>query len=99
VKREVRFSGSAEADLYFIAEFTAGRFGLAQEKRYSTDLRKAIEMLLAFPHMGTDQSHIADGLRKHVHAAHAIYYSEQAFGVLVERILGPGQDPTREFED
>ena len=95
---EVRLSKDAEADLHFIASYTADKFGAEQELRYRDGLRRAIETLLAFPAMGSDQSHIATGLRRHVHASHAIFYSRQPYGLLVERILGPGQDPAREFQ-
>ncbi len=97
VEREARFSGDAETDLLNIAVYTAERFGRAQEQKYRDDLWKAIAVLVDFPRMGADQERIAKGLRRHVHVAHAIYYSEQSYGVLVERILGPGQDPMREF--
>ena len=95
---EVRLSGDAEADLSEIASYTADRFGSEQELRYRDGLRRALDMLLMFPAMGADQSHIAPGLRRHVYASHAIFYSHQAYGVLVERVLGPGQDPAREFK-
>jgi plasmid stabilization system protein ParE len=57
-----------------------------------------MDMLVTFPAMGADQSHIATGLRRHVHESHAIFYSRHSYGLLVERILGPGQDPAREFK-
>jgi hypothetical protein len=54
-------------------------------------------MLVTFPSLGSDQDHIAEGLRRYVHASHAVYYSQHSFGILIERIPGPGQDPVREF--
>jgi toxin ParE1/3/4 len=97
VKREIRFAADAVVDLDGIAAFTGEQFGLAQETRYRDDLRRVMELLLTFPMMGAGQDHIATGLRRHVHASHAIYYSEHPFGILIERILGPGMDPAREF--
>lgn len=94
---EIRYSVEAETDLTFVADFTAEQFGPEQELRYRDGLRRAVELLAMFPGVGSDRSHIAKGLRCHVHASHVIYYSQQSYGVLIERILGPGQDPTREF--
>lgn len=95
---EVRFSKDAEVDLAAIASYTADRFGDVQELRYRDGLRRALEMLAMFPAMGAEQSHIVTGLRRHVYSSHAIYYSQHAYGVLIERILGPGHDPVRAFE-
>lgn len=98
VKREIRFSVRAEEDLDFISAFTGERFGLAQERKYRERLLRAFQMLLTFPNLGTDQSESGEGLRRTVHERHAVYYSVHPFGILIERILGPGQDPAREFE-
>lgn len=94
----VRFTQAADADLERMFEFGLDRFGLRQAQRYQIDLWKALEALLTFPNMGTDQGHIDPGLRRLVHASHAIYYRAIGADILVERFLGPGQDPTREFE-
>ena len=98
MKPEVRFSLRAETDLLSLSEFTAEKFGVAQERKYREGLVGALQKLLTFPNIGTDQSDIGEGLRRFVHERHAIYYSEHAYGILIERILGPGQDPAREFE-
>jgi plasmid stabilization system protein ParE len=39
------------------------------------------------------------GLRRHVHGSHVIYYRVRDDVLVISRILGPGQDPTREFAD
>lgn len=69
-----------------------------QERKYREKLARALQTLLTFPELGTDQSDAGDGLRRAVHERHAIYCSVHPFGILIERILGPGQDPAREFE-
>ncbi len=98
MKREIRFSIRAEEDLDFISAFTGERFGPVQEQKYGEGLFRAFQMLLTFPNLGTDQSEAGEGLRRTVHERHAIYYSVHPFGILIERILGPGLDPAREFE-
>lgn len=77
--------------------FSAETFGIEQSRRYRNQMLKAVEQLLVFPHMGSPQEHIAEGLRRLVHGSHAIYYSQRGDEIFIERILGPGQDPAREF--
>jgi toxin ParE1/3/4 len=98
VVNEVRISFAAREDLRSIAVSSEDMFGAAQATRYRQDLQRALELLAVFPSMGTAQDRIENGLRRHAHASHAIYYSVQPYGILIERILGPGQDPAREFE-
>lgn len=45
--------------------------------------------------MGRDYSHVKEGYRRHEHERHSLYYKRTKTGVLITRILGPGQDPIR----
>ena len=95
----VRFSSDAEKDLEGIGAYASENFGAVQEQKYRDSLLRVLELLAVFPKLGSEQEHIAVGLRRHVHAAHAIYYSKHKDGLLVERILGSGQDPLFQFSD
>lgn len=86
----------AESDLADIAEFTTERFGTDQARGYRDGLIEAFELIARFPALGTDQGHLKPGARRLVHGSHAIYYRQRRDGVLILRILGPGQDPTRQ---
>ncbi|MDZ4762667.1 MAG: type II toxin-antitoxin system RelE/ParE family toxin [Alphaproteobacteria bacterium] len=94
----IRFTEKADSDLSSIADFSFEAFGATQTRKYLQSLHNAIEMLATFPKMGAARENIAPCLRMVVQGSHAIYYSEQTDGILVERLLGPGQDPAREFE-
>lgn len=87
----------ADADLDVLAEHTIARFGIAQARRYSEALFGVFDMLVKFPLMGTDQSHISPDLRRFVHASHAIYYKVAGDSVVIVSLLGPGQDPATRF--
>jgi toxin ParE1/3/4 len=69
-----------------------------RRSRYRAALFGALQLLATFPKTGSSQERIAPGLRRYVHASHAIYYSIHDDGLLVERILGPGRDPMLEFQ-
>jgi len=85
----------AARDLEDIAEYSTRQFGVQQARIYGEGLLKAIERIAEYPLIGSDQSQVRAGLRRHVHAAHAIYYRVSGSRVIVLRILGPGQDPLR----
>ncbi|MEZ5670734.1 MAG: type II toxin-antitoxin system RelE/ParE family toxin [Alphaproteobacteria bacterium] len=92
---DLTLSCKAASDLADIARFTTERFGPAQARSCREALLGAMQTIGAHPDIGSDQSHIAPGVRGLVHGAHAIYYRRKSDGVFVLHILGPGQDPTR----
>ena len=85
----------AAADLQTIAVYTIDQFGLEQAERYGEGILVTLEAIAEHPLMGSDQSHIRPGLRRHVYESHAIYYRVATDHVVIQRILGPGQDPLR----
>jgi toxin ParE1/3/4 len=95
---KVRLRQQAQDDLDALATYSLESFGAAQAVRYKSNFLKALDLLGVFPQMGPETD-IREGLRRHVHASHAIYYRVDDEGIVVTRILGPGQDPTREFGD
>jgi toxin ParE1/3/4 len=94
---KVRVTPPAEADLVAIAEYTIEYFGARQAAIYRDGLLEAMAMLADNPFMGLDQDHIKPNTRRLVHQRHSIYYKIRQDEVLVLRILGPGQDPTRQL--
>lgn len=94
----VHLRAEAAADLDSIATFSLQNFGPTQAKRFRESFLKVFDLLVVFPHLGAPYPDRSD-LRRHVHEAHAIYYRVDGEEIVVSRILGPGQDPTREFED
>lgn len=92
---DYRLSKHAEKDLNAIAAYTIQNFGLRQARRYRDGLFKTLEMITAFPLIGSDQSQIKKNVRRHVYESHAIYYRVDGKGIIILRILGPGEDPLR----
>lgn len=93
----VRLLYRAEADLVAIARYTTAQFGAQQAHAYRDGLLATLDALAEHPLMGSDQGHIRKNLRRHVYKSHTIYYRPAADGVLVQRVLGPGQDPLRQL--
>ena len=94
---EIRLLRRAESDLIAIAEYTVAQFGTMQAHSYRDGLLATLDALAEHPLMGSNQGHIRPGLRRHVYESHTIYYRPTANGVVIQRILGPGQDPLREL--
>ena len=92
---EVRLLRRAEDDLVAIARYTVARFGPKQAHIYRDGLLETLDALTEHPMMGSDQGHIRPRLRRHVYKSHAIDYRPESNGVVIQRILGPGQDPLR----
>jgi toxin ParE1/3/4 len=84
-------------DLADILRFTIERFGADKARAYRDGLVAAFEAIARHPVIGTDQRHIKPGLRRLVHASHSIYYRRSREGTRIVRLLGPGQDPSREL--
>ena len=92
---DYRLSKHAEKDLGNIAAYTIQNFGLGQARRYRDGLFKTFEMIADFPLIGSDQSQIKKNVRRHIYESHAIYYRIDGKGIIILRILGPGEDPLR----
>lgn len=89
----VHLREEAANDLNSLAEFTLERFGAKKAAAYRDGVLDAFDLLLKFPLAGSDQSALRPGLRRYIHASHAIYYRIDGDDIIVSRILGPGQDP------
>jgi toxin ParE1/3/4 len=97
VANSYRITEVAAADLAALADHSIERFGVAQARRYGDALFDVFDMLVAFPMIGTDQGQIEPGLRRFVHASHAIYYRLAEDEIVIVSLLGPGQDPLTRF--
>jgi len=91
-----RLTAKAQSELDHVYEYSIFSFGLAKAQAYLTGLHRAFGLLSEHPRMGRDCSHLRKGLRRHEHVSHSIFYRQTKGGVLIVRVLGPGQDPTRE---
>jgi toxin ParE1/3/4 len=90
-----RLSKAAEADLTGIANYTIENSGIEQARIYRDRLFRAFRTLAAYPHIGSDCNRIRRGARRFIHESHVIYFSRIKDGILILRILGSEQYPTR----
>jgi len=88
-----RLLKKAEDDIVNIADYSIQKFGLKQARKYSNSLFESFNMIAEYPLVGNDQSHIKLNIRRHVHEHHSIYYRVDGEGVVIYRILSPGEDP------
>jgi len=94
---KARLLHRAEADLIVIARYTTAQFATQQAHACRDGLLATLDALAEHPLMGSEQDHVRANLRRHVCKSHTIYYRPAADGVVVQRVLGPGQDPLRQL--
>lgn len=92
---EYRLTKRAEKDLTKIAIYTLQNFGLRQAQLYRDGLFKTFDTIAEFPLIGSDQGHIKLMVRRFVYESHSIYYRLSDNGIVILRLLGPGEDPIR----
>jgi len=88
-------TADADADLAALYGYSLREFGRAQADRYFLALIDCFEMIAGNPRIGADRSTLKPGYRRFVHEAHVIYYRVRERDVLILRVLGARQDPTR----
>ncbi len=82
----------AQSDLIEIRRFTLKQWGVAQSKKYLSDLRQTICLLAETPTLGRVRQEVEKGVLSFPHASHVIYYMvhEQrmvVLGVLHKRMV------------
>jgi toxin ParE1/3/4 len=91
----LRFSRRAEADLLGIGDYTSRTWGEDQAARYVDALEAFCELLAGNPSLGRSCDDIRRGLRRMESERHVVFYSEEADGILVSRILHGRMLPER----
>lgn len=94
---EYRLSHRAVTDLEAIAEFTIGRFGIEQSRRYREEFKDCFERLAEQPAMGRRAEQLARGLRRFEHGSRTIFYERTDEGVLIVRVLHAWTNASRRF--
>jgi toxin ParE1/3/4 len=90
-----RLSGDAFQDIKAIHRYSLRNFGQDRADRYAIDLEACLALLANHPFMGRDFGKVRDGLRRHEHQSHVVYYRQDGDDILILRILGAEQDPGR----
>jgi toxin ParE1/3/4 len=85
-------SREADADIESIAEASLRQWGLTSAEKYILGLHETFQMLVEFPDLGRDASHIRPGYRKIETASHSVFYRKIGADVLIVRVLHQRMD-------
>lgn len=91
----VRLTPAAQRDLSEIWDFTEEHWGVAQAELYITEIRAAIERIVADPLRGRACDEVRQGYRRYGVGSHLVFYVEAPGGVDVVRVLHQRMDPAR----
>jgi toxin ParE1/3/4 len=94
---DYRLSQKAAADLDAVAEFTIQKFGIDQARRYRDSLKNCFERLADNPELGRRAEQLARGLKRFEHQSHIVFYTSDADGLLIVRVLHSRMDVFRHF--
>lgn len=92
-----KLSNLAAEDFTAIYEYTLLNFGVIQADTYTEDLESTFRLLYSSPLMRYECSEIADGVRRHDHQRHAIFYRPRKNEIFVIRILHQQMEPMKHF--
>ncbi|MEX0827362.1 MAG: type II toxin-antitoxin system RelE/ParE family toxin [Haliea sp.] len=92
-----KLSKLAAEDFETIYEYTLLNFGARQADAYTDDLESTLRLLSSSPLMGYECPEIEEGVRRHDHQRHAIFYRRRESDIFVIRILHQQMEPMRHF--
>lgn len=80
-------SRRAQSDLREIADYSIEQWNEEQAERYIDELEECFLLLALQPNLGRVSPAIREGLRRHEHGRHVIFYIEIAGGIRIQRVL------------
>ncbi|SDN69932.1 type II toxin-antitoxin system RelE/ParE family toxin [Vreelandella arcis] len=90
-----KLSNLAAEDFASIYEYTLLNFGALQADAYTDNLEGTLRLLSGSPLMGCECPEIGDGVRRHDHQRHAIFYRQREQDIFVIRILHQQMEPLK----
>ncbi|NYT72084.1 type II toxin-antitoxin system RelE/ParE family toxin [Halomonas sp. QX-2] len=90
-----KLSNLAAEDFASIYEYTLLNFGVFQADAYTDNLEGTLRLLSGSPLMGYECPEICDGVRRHDHQRHAIFYRQREQDIFVIRILHQQMEPLK----
>lgn len=87
-----KLSDAAASDIEDMLDTSLLAFGVLQTEHYYTALTQCLELLGDNPAMGTTAEDIRPGYRRFPHESHVIFYTQDAEGVFIVRILHKHRD-------
>ena len=94
---DYRLTSRAESDLAKIADYTIGKFGIDQARRYRDALESCFQTIANNPKLGREADKLAPKLRCHQHKSHMVFYLPETQGVLIVRVLHENRDFEQHF--
>ena len=93
-----KLTKAARSDLKEIGQYTSGKWGVAQEKLYLTQLFNRITDLTENPKIGRDRPEIAHGARSIIEGKHVIFYAITDKHIEILRVLHGQMDVKRKLK-
>lgn len=92
VAANYRLTPAAQSDLIEIRNYSLQHWGLAQSRKYLSELRKTINLLAESPSLGKARPEVGADVLSFPHVSHVIYYivhknQVAIFGVLHKRMV------------
>lgn len=88
-----KLSNKAEQDFGDIYEYTFLNFGEDQADEYTEEMESCLQVISEAPFIGRDCREIKQGVRRHDHNKHAIFYKIREQDVFIIRILHQQMNP------
>jgi toxin ParE1/3/4 len=88
-----KLSNLAVEDFTAIYEYTLLNFGVTQADNYTDNLESTFRLLSSAPLIGHERYEIPEGVRRHDHQRHAIFYRPRAQDIFIIRILHQQMEP------
>jgi len=94
-----RLSKQADNDIESITEYTLGKWGVAQVKKYVGGLIACFHDIAKNEHIGRDASEFAENLSRFAYQSHIIFFVRDTDAVLIVRVLHRSMDFGRHLEE
>jgi len=88
----------AEDEIEGIYEYSILNFGYSIAQDYVFGLHEKFLLIADNPSWGNDYGFIKQGLFRYEYRSHSVYYQLTGEGILIVRVLGNQQLPTRHFK-
>jgi len=93
--RKYTYSKRAERDLIKTYQGTVKEWGIAQADKYDIELENTVNLLADNPGLGRNCYEIREGLKRHEHGRHIIFYRKRKVDIFIIRIIHDSMDAKR----
>jgi len=93
--RKYTYSKRAERDLIKTYLDTVKEWGIVQADKYDAELENTVDLLADNPDLGRNCDEIRNGLKRHEHGRHIIFYRKRKTDIFIIRIIHDSMDVKR----